>query len=57
MTKKLFFSFFGGGGGGGGRGGLSKGMGCAWGGGVYVHEQMFQMALLLSKENTSAKLF
>ena len=56
MTKKLFFSFFGGGGG-GGRGGLSKGMGCAWGGGVYVHEQMFQMALLLSKENTSAKLF
>ena len=24
---------------------------------MYVHEQMFQMALLLFKENTGAKLF
>ena len=24
---------------------------------MYVHEQMFQMALLLFKENTCAKLF
>ena len=27
------------------------------GGQVYVHEQMFQVALLLFKENTGAKLF
>ena len=42
----FFFScyfFFGGGGVGGGL--------------VYVHEQMFQMTLLLFKENTCAKLF
>ena len=53
LTKKTFF-FFGGGGGGGRGEGLSIGIG---GGGVCAHEQMFQMALLLFKENTCAKLF
>ena len=43
----IFFCVWGGGGGEGGRG---QGL-------VNVHEQMFQMALLLFKENSFAKLF
>ena len=55
LTKNLFFSFFiflGGGGVGGGGGGVN-----GRGRSVYMHDQMFQMVLLLFKENTCAKLF
>ena len=44
-NPNLTFFFFGGGGGGGGEKV------------VYVHEQLFQMALLLFNENTCANLF
>ena len=50
----FFFHFFGGRGelGGGGGGGVN-----GRGRSVYMHDQMFQMVLLLFKENTCAKLF